>query len=99
MCANVCCAIYKFSDKLADNSNNKETTKPKRQTIQQSKKERKAERVKRGGGEKEREVEREKRPQGASWTILFCKVAKKCAQRKAGEAGTGRGEVQLSRGL
>lgn len=36
VCANVCCAIYKFCDKLADNSNNKETTKPKRQTIQQS---------------------------------------------------------------
>lgn len=35
VCVNVCCAIYKFSDKLADNSNNKETTKPKRQTIQQ----------------------------------------------------------------
>lgn len=91
MCANVCCAIYKFSDKLADNSNNKETTKPKRQTIQQSREGEKGRESKEGGGETEREVAREKRPQGASWTILFCKVAKKCAQREGGEAGTRRG--------
>lgn len=98
MCANVCCAIYKFSDKLADNSNNKETTKPKRQTIQQRREGEQGIESREGGGGKEREVAREKRPQGANWTILFCKVAKKCAQRKAGEAGTGRGEGTTVKG-
>lgn len=50
--------------------------------------------------EGQREIEREKRPQGASWTILFCKVAKKFAQREAGQAGGGvGGTLQLSRGL
>lgn len=77
---------------LATSSLTTATTKrqqsPKGKQFNRAEKESKAERVKRGTG---REVAREKRPQGASWTILFCKVAKKCAQREAGEAGTGRG--------
>lgn len=80
---------------LATSSLTTATTKrqqsPKGKQFNRAKEERKAERVERGGGEKEREVAREKRPQGANWTILFCKVAKKCAQREAGEAGKGRG--------
>lgn len=55
VCVNVCCAIYKFSDKLADNSNNKETTKPKRQTIQQRRVGEKGKKSAEGQRETERE--------------------------------------------
>lgn len=86
---------------LATSSLTTATTKrqqsPKGKQFNRAEKERKAERVERGV-ERQREIEREKRPQGASWTILFCKVAKKCAQRES-RAGTDRGEGHNCQGV
>lgn len=54
MCANVCCAIYKFSDKLTT-ATTKRQQSPKGKQFNRAEKERKTERVERGvEGKRER---------------------------------------------